>query len=126
MAGLAVNQTVRLAPKVLVVEDEFFIRHAVAEELRAAEYDVFDAVNSIDALDVLAAHEIELLFTDISMPGPMDGNALIQAVRRDYPHIIVVAASASAPYAPVEGILRKPYDPAEAVVLVHKLLKGWK
>jgi CheY-like chemotaxis protein len=111
-------------PTVLVVEDEFFVRAAVADELRDAGYRVLEAMDSAEALELLAAHrEVALLFTDIAMPGPMDGNALIRAARIEYPHIVVVAASAYSPYSPVEGVLRKPYDPTEAVALVQRVLK---
>jgi CheY-like chemotaxis protein len=48
---------------VLVTEDEFFIRAAVADELRAAGYSVLEVMNSAEALELLAAHrEIALLF----------------------------------------------------------------
>jgi CheY-like chemotaxis protein len=111
------------APTVLVVEDEFFIRLAVADELRARDFNVLEAVNSDEALNLLAAHDVKLLFTDISMPGAMDGNALIRATRRDNPHVVVVAASASAPCDEVEAIIRKPYDPTEAAIIVRQLLR---
>jgi len=109
---------------VLVVEDEFFIRVAVADELKAVGYHVLEAIDAAEALELLSSHrEIALLFTDIAMPGPMDGDALIRAARIEYPHIVVVAASAHAPYSPVEAVLRKPYDPTEAARMVHQLLK---
>jgi CheY-like chemotaxis protein len=112
------------AATILVVEDEFFIRTEVADELRDAGYIVVEAADCSEALELLATRpDISLVFTDIVMPGPMDGNDLIRVVRIEYPHLVIAAATASTIQGLVEGVLRKPYDPAEAVVLVHRLLR---
>jgi two-component system, response regulator PdtaR len=111
-------------PTILVVEDEFIIRTEVAHELRDAGYTVVEAADSSEALELLATcPEISLVFTDIAMPGPMDGNDLIRLVRIEYPHLILVAATATTVLGLVEGVLRKPYDAADAVALVHRLLR---
>jgi DNA-binding response OmpR family regulator len=108
---------------VLVVEDEFLIRAAVAQELQQAGYRVFEAADCLEALNVLAAHDIAIIVTDLAMPGPLDGNDLIRITRAEYPGIIVVAATGNIASVMVEGHLRKPYHPAEAVVLVQNLLE---
>jgi DNA-binding response OmpR family regulator len=66
---------------VLVVEDEFLIRAAVAQELQQAGYRVFEAADCLEALNVLAAHDIAIIVTDLAMPGPLDGNDLIRITR---------------------------------------------
>jgi two-component system, response regulator PdtaR len=113
------------SPAVLVVEDEFLVRKAVADELSSAGYTVHEAADYTEALDLLlAAKPIDLVLTDIAMPGPLDGNDLIRVIRTRHPSIIVIAATVTNSYGPVEGLLRKPYDPAEAVMMVHRLLKA--
>src|SRR5689334_17155462 len=108
---------------VLVVEDEFLVRTDVSEALQGAGYTVFEAVDGSEALELLAMHpETDVLLTDICMPGLMDGNDLIRVVRGEHPHVVVVAATATAAHGPVEATLRKPYDPSEAVLMVGKLL----
>ena len=73
-----------------------------------------------EAVDLLAAHgDAEAVITDISMPGPRDGNDLIRKIRADYPSLIVIAATGKPITGLVDGILRKPYDPADAAVLVR-------
>jgi CheY-like chemotaxis protein len=61
-------------PTVLVVEDEILIRELVAEELEEAGYSVVVATNADQAIAILEAlQDIHLVFTDIGMPGSMDG-----------------------------------------------------
>jgi DNA-binding NarL/FixJ family response regulator len=75
------------------------------------------------AVDLLAADgEVEVVITDISMPGPRDGNDLIRAIRSQYPSRVVVAATGTSIHGLVDGVLRKPYDPAAAAKLVRGLL----
>jgi CheY-like chemotaxis protein len=108
---------------VLIVEDEFLVRTAVADALRTDGYNVFEANDCAEALEALArCPEIDLLITDIALHGPEDGNYLIRVARAEYPSLIVIAATANVAYGPVEGLLRKPYHPAEAVALARKLL----
>jgi CheY-like chemotaxis protein len=108
---------------VLVVEDEFLVRIEVTEALQRAGYIVFEAADCSEALQLLAMHpETDVLLTDIEMPGLMNGNDLIRVARVEHPAMTVIAATATAAYGPVEGTLRKPYDPTEAVLLVGRLL----
>src|ERR1041384_3884659 len=111
------------SPTVLVVEDDFLIRAAVVAELRSAGHIVLEAGDTEEALELLAKHPaIELLLTDIAMPGRRDGNYLIRVAGGNYPRLIVVAATANSPYGALDGVLRKPYAPPEAVALVSKLI----
>jgi CheY-like chemotaxis protein len=67
---------------VLIVEDETLIRELVAEELEEAGYAVVIANNADQAIAILEARQdIHLVFTDIDMPGSMDGLKLAAAVR---------------------------------------------
>ncbi|MFW8642509.1 response regulator [Rhizobium beringeri] len=67
---------------VIVVEDETFVRLDIAMSLENEGFIVLEASNADDAIDILNTHaEIRLMFTDIDMPGSMDGLKLAAAVR---------------------------------------------
>jgi CheY-like chemotaxis protein len=103
--------------RVLLVEDEFLIAEWVAECLFDQGFVVQTATNAGDALRQLTAGPIDILLTDINLPGGMDGAALAQRARRLLPDLPVIYASALvatlAPGARVPGaiLLRKPYEP---------------
>lgn len=79
---------------VLVVEDEVLIRLMVSDELREAGFRVVEAANADDALAYLQAGErADLVFSDVRMPGSMDGIALAEKVRTEYPSVRVVLTS---------------------------------
>ena len=98
---------------VLVVEDEFLIRDAVAEELKEAGFNVVLAENADHAIAILEARQdIHLLFTDIDMPGSMDGLKLAAAVRDRWPpvHIIITSGKVRPPEIPAHALfIAKPY-----------------
>ncbi len=103
---------------VLIVEDEFLISEGVAQSLSELGFAVQTATNAADALRHLAADPVDALFTDINLPGGMDGVALARRARELLPHLPVVYASARvamlAPDACVPGAIAvpKPYEPA--------------
>lgn len=107
---------------VLVVEDEFLICEWVAQSLCDQGFAVQTASNAADALEHLAADQVDVLFTDINLPGSMDGVALALRAREMRPHLPVIYASARVlgPDARVPGAIMvpKPYEPA----LVGRLL----
>ena len=79
---------------VLVVEDETLIRFNVVDALEDAGYDVFEAANADDAIAILAVTpSIRLVFTDIDMPGSMDGLKLAAAVRNRWPPVKIIVTS---------------------------------
>jgi two-component system, response regulator PdtaR len=86
-------------PVVLVVEDEPLILMDTAEELRMAGWVVLEARNADDALEQLNTHRnITALFTDIDMPGSMDGLRLAKEVKQLWNHIkIVITSGAQVP-----------------------------
>lgn len=86
-------------PVVLVVEDEPLILMDTAEELRMAGWVVLEARNADDALAQLNTHRnISALFTDIDMPGSMDGLRLAKEVKQLWNHIkIVITSGAQVP-----------------------------
>jgi CheY-like chemotaxis protein len=78
-------------PKILVVEDEPLVRVNAAEMIEEAGWRALEAENSAEALRVLADHrDVAVLFTDINMPGDMDGLALADCVHKLHPQIELV------------------------------------
>jgi CheY-like chemotaxis protein len=79
---------------VLVVEDEEPLRMLGVEIFSEAGYQVIEAANAEEALELLAAlSAVHLLFTDIHMPGAMDGLALAHRVVEERPHIGIIIVS---------------------------------
>ncbi len=116
-------------PKVLIVEDEFLIRLTLLEVLMDEGYDVLEAENGPDALALLQADPaIDLLLTDIQMPGGMDGHSLSTRARQfrpDLPVIFMTGAPENAD-GQVPGTrnayLAKPYSPSDMCTAVKQML----
>ena len=98
---------------ILVVEDDYLLRAHTERALRGLGYPVVCAADADEALVRLAATPaVRLLFTDLMLPGPMDGAALAREVRRRRPEVRVLLASGkAAPENPPSGahFLAKPY-----------------
>src|ERR1700737_4221481 len=78
-------------PIVLIVEDEFLLRMNAAESIGDAGFDVVEAGNADEAIAILEARpDIHVVFTDIQMPGSMDGLKLAQFVRGRWPPTKIV------------------------------------
>jgi CheY-like chemotaxis protein len=111
----------RLPALVLIVEDEALVRAMGAVIFADAGFRVIEAVNGEEALEFLNADaEVRLIFTDVSLPGKIDGLALARQVRDRWPHIGIIVVSGQLMPQPYElpaggRFHRKPYDP-DAVV----------
>ena len=80
--------------RILVVEDELLIRMMVSDELREAGYEVIEAFNGDEALAVLnTLVRVDLVISDVRMPGSLDGLGLLGAVRAIFPTLPVIIAS---------------------------------
>ena len=79
--------------RVLLVEDEFFISEWVAESLSDQGFVVRAVTNAADALRLLKSWAVDVLFTDINLPGGVDGTALARQAREMLPDLPVVYAS---------------------------------
>ena len=83
-----------LAPVILIVEDEFLLRLDSAQTIESAGFEVIQAANADEAIAILKARsDIHVVFTDIQMPGSMDGLKLARFVRDRWPPIKIVATS---------------------------------
>jgi CheY-like chemotaxis protein len=112
-------------PLVLVVEDEFVVRINAVSLLEEAGF--VEASSADDAIALLESRkDIRIVFTDINMPGSMDGLRLAHAIRNRWPPIELVLTSGQmrvrAEDMPERGLfLSKPYQPAELVRMVQSL-----
>ena len=115
-------------PTILVVEDEALILFSIAEELRDAGFSVLEAHNAAEALRLLEANDsIRLIFTDIDMPGSMDGLRLSAMVRERWPPVgIIVTSGKRLPFAAAlpkgSEFVPKPYTPHGVVRAVRTML----
>ncbi len=113
---------------VIVVDDEALIRMAAKYALEDADFVAMEAGSAEEAIEILEheADSIHVVFTDIRMPGDMNGVELARHVRRHWPHIGLIAASGHARLQP-EGLPRgcrfvpKPYDLDEVVDHIRDL-----
>lgn len=79
---------------ILVVEDELFVRIFIGDALRDAGYKVLEAFNGDEAVEILisGAH-VDLVLSDVRMPGSVDGLQLLAFVRNNFPTLPVVLCS---------------------------------
>jgi CheY-like chemotaxis protein len=115
-------------PVVLIVEDEILVRMNAAETIGDACFDVVEARNADEAIEILeACPNIHVVFTDIQMPGSMDGLKLARFVRSRWPPIKIVATSGFVKIGTddlPEGsrFLPKPYRPEQIVATLRELI----
>lgn len=105
-------------PRILVVEDEFMVRDMIVQELQIAGFEVLEAASAEDALAMLAdVDRIDLLFTDIRLPG-MDGWQLAENIRGRHGQMPIIYASGYVDrVAPLSRskFLQKPYRPSQVL-----------
>jgi|ERR1700716_1923486 CheY-like chemotaxis protein len=112
-------------PVVLVVEDEFLIRMHAVEIIQDAGFDVVEAADANEAIAILESRrDIRVVFTDIRMPGSMDGLKLAHAVRDRWPPVHIIATSGyhaiTATDLPAGSLLLlKPYSERKIVDALH-------
>ena len=124
------NTTLAKRIRVLFVEDEFFIREWIAQSLAEQGFAVDSVTNAADALSHITRAPIDVLLTDINLPGGMDGAALARRARELRPDVAVIYASARAALlkhearVPGSVVLPKPYEPAAVGRLVAAAVRA--
>jgi CheY-like chemotaxis protein len=115
-------------PTILLVEDEVLVRWAVAEALRADGMLVVEASNAAEAIDaVMGGVRPDILFTDVRLPGHLDGIQLAAFLEASLPKLTVIIASA---YFEREDLkfrvdfVPKPYDPKSVAKRITEALKA--
>jgi CheY-like chemotaxis protein len=116
---------------VLVVEDEVLIRLVAAEYLRECGYRVHEAANAGEAIAVLQSPDVsvDIVFSDVQMPGEMDGFELARRVRAHHPGMRVIltsgverSADIAATLCEAGALLEKPYEPQGVVDRIRQLM----
>ena len=120
-----------MASRVLLVEDEHSVRLAAAETLRENGYHVVEASTGDEAAILLAGSvAFDLLFTDVRMPGALDGINVAERAREQQPAIPILVVSGYAPdlaarldrLAPPPVFLSKPYRANKLLEVLRELV----
>ena len=117
----------RKRPVVLLVEDEVLIRLFGADLLTAAGFEVIEAASADEALGKLESRgDVQVLFTDVHMPGSLDGLELARCVHKRWPGIELLIASGRSRLDPDEipddGLfVSKPYEPSHVIQQLREL-----
>jgi CheY-like chemotaxis protein len=128
--GGVCGQIRRKASVVLIVEDEFLIRMDAVDMVRSAGFDVVEAANADDAILILERRlDITVVFTDVQMPGSMDGLKLAAAIRGRWPPIKIMATSGLVKISKDDlpsgsRFLPKPYNASEIAGTLRELTGG--
>jgi two-component system, response regulator PdtaR len=126
-AGVDVAESDKVKDLVLVVEDEALIRMSSADVIRDLGFEVIEAVDADQAVCLLESIPgITVVFTDIQMPGSMDGLLLAAVVRDRWPPIALLVTSgkmrpASSDMPTGARFISKPYSPLELKAQLHSL-----
>jgi CheY-like chemotaxis protein len=120
---------IRKSATILVVEDEALIAEMITDALEEQGFDIFIVSNAADALSYIeSGAQVDALFTDVHLPGNMNGSELATRVRALRPDMPIVYASGRwhptehEQLVPRSVFLQKPYDPHEAGSLLMRLV----
>jgi two-component system, response regulator PdtaR len=111
----------QIVPLILIVEDEALVRLSAIGMFEDAGFRMIEATNSDEALELLNADsDVQLLFTDVKMPGTIDGVSLARQVRARWPHIGIMVTSSRSMSRFDElpsgsRFEQKPYSPATVI-----------
>ncbi len=117
--------------RILVVEDNEDVRELAEAMLAAADYDVLSAPSGERALELLETEKVDLLFTDVIMPGGMNGLQLIEQVHASKPSLPVLVTTGYMDELPARGardksldVLAKPYQHQDLLDRVQTALRA--
>ena len=112
---------------VLVVEDDVFVRSCTGEALRETGFGVMEACDAQEAMELLKLHpEVDILFSDINMPGTMDGLGLARWVHEANPKVLMILTSGrGSPAEKLPGdtrFVQKPYSTGAVAQLMTEMI----
>jgi CheY-like chemotaxis protein len=114
---------------ILIVEDDVLVRLVIAEHLRAEGFEVIEANNGREAMDVIDSQvAVDLVFTDCNMPGGLEGRSLLAWLKRERPGLPVILTSGTLPAEAGETVspgqfIAKPYQVRDVARCIRALLK---
>ena len=113
--------------RVLLVEDETFIRLDVAETLRRAGYEVIEAAKADAAMEFIEAGEqVDVVFTDVQTPGLLTGLTLAERIRAKFPMVPIIISSGNTNIEDAASrlgkFLPKPYPPDGIPKLIGEIV----
>jgi CheY-like chemotaxis protein len=115
-------------PVVLVVEDHVLIRQGALDIVNSAGFEALEAQSADEAIMILESRtDIRLVFTDVEMPGTMDGLKLVHYIRERWPPVHLIVASGKAILAESQlptgaKFFFKPYDETSIIEMMTKML----
>ena len=124
------NATERI-PAILVVEDEVLIRLVIADYLRECGFKVYEAGTAAEAIEVIESETaaIDLVFSDVRLPGQMNGFGLAHWARVNRPDLLVMLTSGDANRSEAakqlcenEPFFAKPYDVELVVARIRAMV----
>jgi DNA-binding response OmpR family regulator len=108
---------------ILVVEDEVILRNWLAQELEENGFHVLEAGTGDEAVRLIGDSGVDLVFTDIRMPGAVDGIALTQWVRKERPDIkVIISSGFQVRIEGADAAVVKPYSISRVVETMRGLL----
>ena len=111
---------------VLVVEDDVMLRLVIASSLRYCGFEVFEAVDAVEAVTILNTVVVDAVFADVILPSQMDGVALARWVREQQLNtkVILTSGARQSPGSTDEYdyFLAKPYEDTEVDRLLRRML----
>ncbi len=118
-------------PAILTVDDSRAIRAIVAKQVKDLGFDVVEAEDGVQGLDVLGANQVDLVLLDVTMPN-MDGPTMLQKLRESGNQVPVIMLTSEAKRSTVAGAMRlgisdyilKPFKPEELRAKVLSVLQG--
>jgi CheY-like chemotaxis protein len=114
----------------LIVEDEFLVRMLAVDIFTDSGFEAIEAANADEAIRILESRgDIEVIFTDINMPGSLDGVSLAYVVRRRWPSIRTIVTSAlrmpgNRPLPEGSMFQAKPYQSSQITHAVRALTEA--
>jgi CheY-like chemotaxis protein len=119
-------------PRILVIDDNDAFRSTICLWLKHHGYDVVQATNGKEGMEMLAKSTPDIILTDILMP-EQDGLETIQAVRKQQPHLRIVAMSGGmldgrVDFLPIaakfgaDHVMPKPFSGSELLLVLEKVL----
>lgn len=112
-------------PVILVAEDDVLLRFVIAEALRDAGFQVVEAATAAEALEYIRSeNNVALVFSDVQMPGGMNGLDLAAALRADFPQVKIILTSGNRELKAAGDILLipKPYILARVIADIRAAL----